>query len=497
MINDQALGDFVAARPAATAGMDTFEIKLRLDETQFLRNIPKGAELKLLDLETGEAIAELPIAGQSDGDRFQNEFGEGFSFYQKGTGFIVPLQSRTAQWWSSVSKSLEIIFAQAQAAGFDLQIAYGTLLGHVREGSFVPHDDDVDLILHCGERATPVGAALEFTRRLELIAGQGRVQKNTNGQAHVYFNFERQVSLDVFAAWSCEERYFQTFTIAGSIPESDVLPSRKETFMGTEVLFPQNPENVLAAIYGPDWKTPNPNFKWARPKETVQFFAPIHDYNPDVNKTYWNGYYTKQADHSNFHDIPPSQFAAFATSYLNKGDLIVEFGCGNGRDTLFFSTYGWDVLAGDYSQIAIEANTARAQAAGGERAKFAVCNVAETESMQRFLARTHEHQGGKRVFYSRFFLHAISGNAEESMRQMINRQANPGDLILFETRIAGDETRPKVTPEHFRRVVHGEQTILAWEALGWQREYAVSGVGFAKYKSDDALVCRFVLKKNG
>ena len=70
-----------------------------------------------------------------------------------------------------------------------------------------------------------------------------------------------------------------------------------------------------------------------------------------------------------------------------------------------------------------------------------------------------------------------------------------GDLVAFETRISGDETRPKVTPEHYRRVIDGEKLIAEWERLGWEREYVVSGTGFAKYKQDDALVCRFVLRK--
>lgn len=173
---------------------------------------------------------------------------------------------------------------------------------------------------------------------------------------------------------------------------------------------------------------------------------------------------------------------------------MIEFGCGNGRDTLFFAAQGWDVVAGDYSGTVVEMNQEKA-IAHGLSAVFEVCNVADTESMKSFLDKAVNHGDGKCVFYSRFFLHAISIAADANMRQMIHHWARPGDLVVFETRIAGDEKRPKVTPEHFRRVIDGEKLIAEWEKLGWERSYVVSGIGFAKYKQDDALVCRFVLTK--
>ena len=119
-------------------------------------------------------------------------------------------------------------------------------------------------------------------------------------------------------------------------------------------------------------------------------------------------------------------------------------------------------MAGDYSSTAVDMNREKAIKHGLNSA-FEVCNVADTESMKIFLERAVDHSNGKCIFYSRFLLHAISFEADENMRQMINHWARPSDLVVFETRIAGDEARPKVTPEHFRRVIDSEELIVECE----------------------------------
>ena len=36
-------------------------------------------------------------------------------------------------------------------------------------------------------------------------------------------------------------------------------------------------------------------------------------------------------------------------SYLKKGDMILDLGCGSGRDSYHFSNYGYEVISTDYS----------------------------------------------------------------------------------------------------------------------------------------------------
>ena len=48
---------------------------------------------------------------------------------------------------------------------------------------------------------------------------------------------------------------------------------------------------------------------------------------------YWNNFYNKIVDETTF-DIP-SQFCCFMAIDIKKDTAILEFGCGNGKDSFF------------------------------------------------------------------------------------------------------------------------------------------------------------------
>jgi len=51
----------------------------------------------------------------------------------------------------------------------------------------------------------------------------------------------------------------------------------------------------------------------------------------------------------------PSLFArSMFRKYMEKGKALIEFGCGNGRDSLYFADKGVNVTGIDASQVAIE-----------------------------------------------------------------------------------------------------------------------------------------------
>lgn len=500
MIDDHVIGEVFANKfrkdlvAVVESGKCAFRMELRSEAGPYVKHMPKGAKFRLLDADTKSVLAEVDAPGQSDGHRFENEFGEAFKWYSKGGGFIIPLSSRTSEWWSSTLLALAELGENCQEHNFELMLAYGALLGKIRERSFIPHDDDVDLVLYCGEHISAASASLEFAKRMEAVSGSGRLDLVSNGQAHIHYNGKRRVSLDVFACWSHAGRYYQNFTISGNLPLDAVLPSVADEFMGTGVMVPRDPEAVLAAIYGPGWLKPDPNFAWSRPREVAEFFSGMHNYSKDANREYWESYYQDRVGRRGRLESPPSQFAAFVTDYLAPEDHVVEFGCGNGRDSFFFNRYGWKVFAADYSEEAIADNRNRALELGSVGLEFGVCNVADSESVKRFLDSI-DRDGRRHVFYSRFFLHAISDGADANLRQMVDLCARPGDLLAMETRIAGDERRPKVTAEHYRRYPDGNALIMLWRKYGWQLEYSITGTGYAKYKEDDALVLRVVMRK--
>lgn len=67
---------------------------------------------------------------------------------------------------------------------------------------------------------------------------------------------------------------------------------------------------------------------------------------------YWNSLYDKQ----NYFGTGPTKLAIFAESLIKSKNIkkILDIGCGQGRDTFYFSHLGYDVHSIDISNKAIE-----------------------------------------------------------------------------------------------------------------------------------------------
>jgi SAM-dependent methyltransferase len=76
-------------------------------------------------------------------------------------------------------------------------------------------------------------------------------------------------------------------------------------------------------------------------------------------RAYWNAYYRACS-------VPslPSQFAVFVLGELNEPCAVVDVGCGNGRDAIFFARQGIPTIGIDGSPAAVEVCVSAAAAAG-------------------------------------------------------------------------------------------------------------------------------------
>ena len=65
-----------------------------------------------------------------------------------------------------------------------------------------------------------------------------------------------------------------------------------------------------------------------------------------MEKEYWDTFYKQEKTKSDI--LPPSQFAAFTAGMLStKESLIIDYGCGTGRDSIFLTNYAEKVIAVD------------------------------------------------------------------------------------------------------------------------------------------------------
>ena len=73
-------------------------------------------------------------------------------------------------------------------------------------------------------------------------------------------------------------------------------------------------------------------------------------------KNYWNTFYSK------FDLQHPSQFCVTtAIEAADRSQPIIEFGCGNGRDSMYFATHGFKVYGCDLSKEGIEKNVEKSK----------------------------------------------------------------------------------------------------------------------------------------
>lgn len=206
----------------------------------------------------------------------------------------------------------------------------------------------------------------------------------------------------------------------------------------------------------------------------------------DNELSYWDKYYSNKKFQSN---SIPSQFAVFAISELNdlKISNVIECGAGNGRDSIFFSRYGKNVIATDRSVQAIDSLSKKTK-------DITNLNVSQHDVKDSFPREVTDLDGLK-AFYARFFLHSLDRPSLEMFFENTATAMNHSDILLVEYRNEDDANLPKVTEIHYREYYSSKLISNIAKDNNLSCLYEVSGLGYAKFKHDDAFVTRQIFTK--
>lgn len=206
-----------------------------------------------------------------------------------------------------------------------------------------------------------------------------------------------------------------------------------------------------------------------------------------MEEAYWNKYYSQATKRAA--PAIPSQFAAFvATEFKQDAPLIVDLGCGNGRDTRFFAHSGFSAVGIDASREAISG--CQAMAADSEGLSFMCASLDDSSVPSEVNALASEKPV---LLYARFFLHAISDADECQFFELAKSICGARGTIAVEFRTDKDEALSKVTDTHYRRFINPVSFVERAHAKGYSTRYFVEGFGYAKFKNDDAHVARVLL----
>ncbi len=200
---------------------------------------------------------------------------------------------------------------------------------------------------------------------------------------------------------------------------------------------------------------------------------------------YWEAYYKQ-----NPHPFNPSAFAMEVARQLDEPGLLIELGCGNGRDAVFLSrSINCSVLAID--QCAEEMERLN-QAHTHDRLRFEAADFSVFESHEAPL-----------YVYSRWTMHAIDEEAEERTLDWVARALRPGGRFFVEARSIQDDLYGKGQPmgghafftDHYRRFMDKDAFIRKLEQRGLHILRSEESRGFAVYKDDDPVIVRVVAGK--
>lgn len=182
----------------------------------------------------------------------------------------------------------------------------------------------------------------------------------------------------------------------------------------------------------------------------------------------------------------PSQFAAFIANEVDRKTTFIDVGCGNARDSLFFEKYGFKTIGLDASETAIFLAKGKAEQQGATGLRFQTTDL-QDGVLREVLEQT---QSENRCIYARFFLHAITDEEQGYLVDKLSAGCRPSDMLALEYRVEADEETTKEAAPHFRRYLKPEVLDASLAAIGFRKIYGAQGTGYAKYKSEDAIVAR-------
>ena len=221
-------------------------------------------------------------------------------------------------------------------------------------------------------------------------------------------------------------------------------------------------------------------------KRILQYDVKISsDYDRDTE--YWNNYYN-----NNSAPFEPSLFAKSVMKNMKKEKTLLELGCGNGRDSIFFYKNGLNVTAVDASDKTI-------QQLKDNYNEDNICFICDD-----FVCSSAIFSGQFDYCYSRFSLHSINEKQEEEVIANVFKVLKNKGKFFIEVRSVNDDIYGKgkevgkdsyIYEGHFRRFVHKDVLENKLRECGFEIDYSEEAVDFAPYKDSNPPVIRIIASK--
>lgn len=439
-----------------------------------------------LPLPDGHLARHPERNGKENLDLLRERFDAGQAFDDRGR--ITKLSKDLDRTWQHGVMSLygEVDEVIRKVTGRSSFIFSGTLLGYVRDNGFIPHDKDMDCAYVSAKTSIPevmrefaalgdalIAAGYAVTPKASCISVRRKAgSKVMVDIAHLFLKSDGTVGFP-FGRVGIE-----------AVEPAVFLPVGVGKLSGYSVGVPAQPEDVVEHVYGTDWRVPDPAFKW-RERRRSRDPQPLLDRSTRTRIAMDDLYSRPET-------IEPSAFARWLAGWELLPDLgvVMDLGCGNGRDLHTLVGAADKAIGIDRSPYAVKAAT---QLAAGDEA----IDVRQGDVLHPGTIRDLSDAaafGKPRLFYARFVLNGLTDDEQEHFLVQLRGALRPGDLVAFEHRTNEDEQLKKARFRSFRRFIDTDGFAGRLEELDLEIVHRQEGTGLAPFEREDPHVVRLVAK---
>jgi tellurite methyltransferase len=213
-----------------------------------------------------------------------------------------------------------------------------------------------------------------------------------------------------------------------------------------------------------------------------------------MDRKYWDKYYNSNTPLESIKD--PSTFARFCSEDFFSGEKlnIVDLGCGNGRDSVYFAQLGHNVYSIDQSLPAHHNESCS--------------DFGNLDNNLHFISGdfiNYDYSNFKNVdvFYSRFTLHAIKANEEAIVLDSVFNNLSSNGIFAIEVRTINDPlfgvgdfiSDTTFKTDHKRRFINPSDFIFDTLSRGFVLKYFIETNNLSIVGDDNPVLMRIVLQK--
>lgn len=213
--------------------------------------------------------------------------------------------------------------------------------------------------------------------------------------------------------------------------------------------------------------------------------------------SYWDRFYSEdQAS-----PTKESDFARWVTARVPNIDGLVEFGCGTGRDSVWFARAGIGlVIATDASREGLAKLRRRVHDSGPAHIFTLQVDLNSPKSLAELSGRFHaltaeRKQYAQTMFYARFLLHAIDESAQAALLEFAVSHLRTGDSLAVEYRAAALGKGRYVFGDHYRRPIDPEKFEAQCVSAGFNAVRTYTSDSFSVLDCERPLIGRTLAER--